>query len=343
MHHLRSVGRDEREIRLDHWSMRHAFYWNMGGVWVKPKGDEAAFPIDAKLQALLVWHDIVQLPEITEREIWDKSKKDRLAKVLACGQIGWLLTQCIARVIQGLPISSLEVATVGFALPSLATFVLWFNKPNDIETPTVIALDFTMNEIADKLGGLYDSTAEVKDTPLDSVRPINKPSATSEVVLKVAWWPYRSRFLGPANRIRNDIFALKYTILDQLFVSSVWIGYGAVHFAAWNFSFPTEVEKYVYRISVSLMMGSMVAAWVVGNRKFYLIFSCISSRLQKSCRRVSDERKQVSTVQIVLGAATGLAYLIARLCIIAEVLASLRALPKGVFETVEWTKFVPHV
>lgn len=57
--------------------------------------------------------------------------------------------------------------------------------------------------------------------------------------------------------------------------------------------------------------------------------------INKTCKRVSDGRKQVSNIQIPPGAAEGFTYLVARLCIIANVLASLRALPEGESETIE--------
>lgn len=325
------------------WTMKHAFYWNMGGVRILAKGEKQAYPVDASLQVLLIKYGVMSQPRVSEKEIWDKSKVDRFAKLVACMQIAWLSVQCCARAVQGLPITLLEVATVGFVIPSFATFAFWFDKPKDIDTATVIEVDMTMSEIMQRLHHVCAPGFEERDSPFDLIRPINKPSATSELVLKHSWWPGRSRFLRPADRIRNDVFALKYTIWDQLIVASVWVGYGAIHFSAWDSVFPTLTEKRLWRISASAMMGSMIASWIFGNRKFYMVFSCLSRRLAKKCRGVSDERQKVSTAQILTDTAVLLVYLVARLFIIVEVFFSLRALPRGALVTIDWMEFLPHV
>lgn len=59
--------------------------------------------------------------------------------------------------------------------------------------------------------------------------------------------------------------------------------------------------------------------------------------------KVVAERRRVSTIQIMLGAFVFLAYLSARLCLIVQVFITLRKMPLGVFETVNWVAFLPHV
>lgn len=323
------------------WTKRHAFYWNMSGVWLQLKDSKDRFPINARQQQELIEKEIMDKPDLTSKEIWDKSKADKFAKLLACLQIGWLSTQCVARAIQGLPISLLELGTVGFAIPSLATFGLWFNKPNNIDTPNVVRIDLTLLELLEKLG--KDTSYHWNETPLDCVCTVNKPSFVSEVILKSEKWPGRDRYKGAANRIRNDVFALKYSRLDQVFVGAVWLGYGGVHLAAWNFTFPSYPEKILWRVSCLVMGGSMAVFWFTGNRKVYFLFGYLRPSRRAKMKQISDERNKVPTVQIILGAMTGLSYLIARVCLIVQALVSLRALPAGAFETVNWIKMVPHV
>jgi hypothetical protein len=297
----KSVERMTKLEGMNEWSMRHAFYWNMGGVWILCKDEETGFPINAAQYFQLVEKKIVKGSLISGREIWDKSKADRFAKALACLQISWLSVECIARTIQKLPISVLEVATVGFALPSIATY----------------ALDIT--------------------------NTVNRPSFVSEIVLKSNRWPGRKKYEGPPQRIRNDVFSLKYKKRDQLFVGFIWLGYGAIHTTAWNFEFPTQVERLLWRVAALVMSGSMVYFWVVGNRKFYLLFGYLMPSKRKAMEKVSDERRQVSPIQISLSIAGVVLYLVARICLIVQALISLRALPVGVFETVRWSQFIPHI
>jgi hypothetical protein len=313
----------------------------MSGVWLFPKDAEGPFPINARQQQVLIEKNIMDKPELTSKEIWDKSKADKFAKLLACLQIGWLSVQCVARAIQGLPISLLEIGTVGFAIPSLATFGLWFNKPNNIDTPNIIRISLTIPELLEKLD--KDPKDNWHETPLDCICALNSPSFVSEVVLKSKNWPSRSRYEGHATRIRNDVFALKYSILDQVFVAAVWLGYSGVHLAAWNFTFPSYPEKILWRVSCLVMSGSMVVFWITGNRKFYLLFGYLRPSRRSKMKQISDERCKVSSIQITLGAITGLSYFIARVCLIVQALVSLRALPAAAFQTVNWMKIVPHV
>ena len=321
------------------WTPCRGFYLNMGGVWLKPR-DSKPFPIKSAHLEYLVSKDILPCPELTDKEIWDHSKADKFAKLFACLQIFYLAMQSAGRGAQGLPVTPLEVATLGFMIPSLATFVFWWNKPVDIEVPTMISTNFTTKELLEKLSPqLY----AWRETPLDFVQKVNAPSFTSEIILKNQYWPGKRRFCGPADRIRNDIFGLKYSKLDQLLVFSVWLGYAGTHFSAWNFSFPTRIEQLWWRISCMTMSGSMAIFWVTSNRKLYLLFACLPGVSKEKMRKVAYEQQRVSGIQIFTGLVGALAYFVARLSLIALAFSSLRSLPSGSFETVNWWLYWPHL
>lgn len=321
------------------WTMSHAFYLNMGGVWLKPK-ESRPFPINATQLSYLVASGHLETPRITKKEIWDKSKADKFAKLVACGQILWLVLQCVGRAIQHLPITPLEIATLGFAIPSLATFMMWFYKPADVEVPTLVPV---VESTVELLESLSPSNYSWRQTPLDFIDTVNSPSFTSEIILKARHWPSRSLFVGPSTRIRNDIFALKYSKLDQLFVFTVWAGYAGVHLSAWNFGFPTYTELVMWRVASLTMAGSMSVFWITSNRKSYLLVSYLWPKKREAMEKISAERAKVSTIQILLGAVTVLAYVAARMCLIVQVLLCLRKLPLGAFRTVDWASFLPHV
>ena len=89
------------------WTVQHAFFLNMGGIWLKPK-ESRPFPINAAQSNYLVAVEHMELPSIFKKEIEDKSRADNFAKRFACGQILWLVLQCIRRAIHHLPITSLK-------------------------------------------------------------------------------------------------------------------------------------------------------------------------------------------------------------------------------------------
>jgi hypothetical protein len=70
----------------------------------------------------LMWlaeHDLSLIPDISKKEIEDKSKANGLAKAIVCVQAFWFCIQCLARLSQGLPITLLELNTFIHALCAL--------------------------------------------------------------------------------------------------------------------------------------------------------------------------------------------------------------------------------
>jgi hypothetical protein len=76
------------------------------------------------------------LPFITGAEIRDKNKADTVAKFLVLVQAGWTVVQVLARMADGLPVTLLEVNTIGHVVCALAMYLLWWYKPRQIKEPT---------------------------------------------------------------------------------------------------------------------------------------------------------------------------------------------------------------
>jgi hypothetical protein len=143
--------------------------------------------------------------------------------------------------------------------------------------------------------------------------------------------------------MRNDVFGLKYSKLDQVVVFSVWVGYAGTHFSAGNFSFPTKIELWLWRVSCIAMSGSMSVFWVTSNRKFYLLFAYLPGINREKMSKVAYERQRVSGIQILTGLVGAMAYLFARLSLIGLAFAALRSLPSGALDTVNWWSYWPHL
>jgi hypothetical protein len=92
-----------------------------------------------ELQSLALNGEI-DFPWITENEIRDKSKGDVLSKGLVVIQTGWFILQCIARGIEHLPLTELELVTLAFAALNFVTYGLWWNKPLNVQCPIRIAM-----------------------------------------------------------------------------------------------------------------------------------------------------------------------------------------------------------
>jgi hypothetical protein len=92
-------------------------------------------PLDPDELQSLAQKGEIDFPCITENEIRDRSKGDMLSKGLVVIQTGWFILQCIARWIEHLPLTELELVTLAFAALNLMTYGLWWNKPLNVQCP----------------------------------------------------------------------------------------------------------------------------------------------------------------------------------------------------------------
>jgi hypothetical protein len=56
-----------------------------------------------------------------------------MIKLLVVVQTSWFVFQCLARWILHLPVTELEVMTLAFALLNIATYGLWWKKPQNVQ------------------------------------------------------------------------------------------------------------------------------------------------------------------------------------------------------------------
>ncbi|KAL0566443.1 hypothetical protein V5O48_015566 [Marasmius crinis-equi] len=122
------------------WSMTHSFFLIMGGFVL---ADEQGKPISSlRFQEMIHLKEEgrIQFPSITEKEIQDKSKGDALSKVLILVQTTWFLLQVLARAVLRLPMTELEVVTIGFASLNIVAFIFWYKKPLNVDCAVQIPL-----------------------------------------------------------------------------------------------------------------------------------------------------------------------------------------------------------
>ena len=80
----------------------------------------------------------LEIPFISSKAIAYKSKANHLAKSIVCIQVLWFCTQFFGRWAKGLPATLLELNTVVHSICALLIYITWWDKPLDIDEPTVI-------------------------------------------------------------------------------------------------------------------------------------------------------------------------------------------------------------
>jgi hypothetical protein len=123
----------------------HSFYAGMGGFAIdtSPTDGKEFIPgsprlaLTAKGILFLLSHGYA-LPRVSKASIKDRSKADGLAKILVCLQAGYIIVQYVGRLAAHLPQTFLEINTIGHVLCALIMYMFWWDKPQDIQEPTVL-------------------------------------------------------------------------------------------------------------------------------------------------------------------------------------------------------------
>lgn len=305
------------------WTIRHAFFADMGGLVVQAP-DCQPFPINAKQAHFLVAKGYVPFPDIREKVIKDKNKADGLARLATIVQTIWFVLQCIGRGTQHLPITTLELSTLGFVFCTLPTFLCWFHKPLDIDTPIYLKIEASMETI--RVESQQPADYSCGRTPLDFVDPT------------AVYWSYHvmSKIRVqtgarncPIERSTNDqMIAVGGSFIDVWFFTIV-LGFAYVHLAGWNFqTFPTHVERLLWRISSLMIVGLTIYHWAV----VYISPWCQG----KNATQIPSMVFYPHLVGVV-------AYGLAQMYLITESFAGLRILPASAFQSVQWSAYIPHI
>ena len=88
----------------------------------------------------------IEFPTVTVEEIEDRSKADGLTKTIALGQSLWFIAQCLARRVQHLDLTLVELLTLSLAVINGVMYFLWWHKSLDVRCPVRVYLLERPNE-----------------------------------------------------------------------------------------------------------------------------------------------------------------------------------------------------
>lgn len=358
------------------WTMTHAFLADMGGFVLHPRlsdtEDWVPFPLDAEQVHYLVVKDYAPYSAfaLAEEDIEDKNKVDGALRVITVFQILWYFVGVIARAFQGLAISILELATMGFIVETLGTYFFWYYKPMDIGRAFIIKPTTTIDKILIEAGD--QARNPYKKTPLDF--------AAREDWSWTLYWTYWMGVLRiltginfaptmrPVDKISDDYYpALNTFSMFVLFFFQT--GYASVHISGWNFHFPTPIEKKLWHMATLGMISSMLVYWIVHFYAFEIpawirrrnsegpsqkVFhdadappasKGFRSRLRRAFMNVSrpyDASKDIPLRANLPVLMCVFMYTFCRGYVLIEGFVNLRALPPSTYDSVQWTLFLPH-
>ncbi|KAI0056671.1 hypothetical protein BV25DRAFT_1920809 [Artomyces pyxidatus] len=290
------------------WTTRHGFFIIMGGLHFFEKG-VPRHPLSSKDVVELVKTGALVPP--TEDEIELLSQGDALSKTIAVLQTLWFVVQYIARRVQGLPIAQIEVMTLAYTTITVAMYAFWWYKPLNVGGPIRVT-GKTLPE---------PEPAKSKEGQLMTAEVI---LGTHDNFVDLRQMDCAPTFYGGAavlavgdNAFLADVVALVAAMV-----------FGAVHCLAWSYVFPSKAETLLWRMSSSAIIavpGSLVIATLVA--------VCVTNTALETVGGLS-----IALTFIIAGPV----YIAARLVLLALSFSSLRTLPTGVYQTVQWTIRIPH-
>ena len=364
------------------WTYRHGFFANMGG-FVLVCSDCSPFRVNSKHLHWLITRGYIQCPEVSDQELWDKSKQDTVAKLITCFQAAYLIVQCIGRAIQGLAMTTLELSTMAIVVCSIMTSICWIAKPQDASYPVRIHMETTMAKVLCDAGPI--ASRPYRQTPLDFVDDLTPSWALNiQTFMRMPVGPFKR----PIPRIGDSRLPWLSWAESSLLCLGTMI-YASIHMSGWNFTFPSRVEQTLWKVSSLILLLTTVVFWIVESLAMWYRYGggdVILARLYSAGRskEVVSAPEEARRPQDNAGPSTGLVkpkgsssggmgppeyaeetpfeprelplvwefwtifpiavvYAAARAYILVEALLGLRSLPVSAYLAVDWARFIPHI
>ncbi|KIM19873.1 hypothetical protein M408DRAFT_311583 [Serendipita vermifera MAFF 305830] len=268
--------------------------------------------------------DILELVVPTETELRDRGKSDALTKAIVLVQTVWFIIQCIARRMQHLPLTELEVVTLAYAMLNFFIYVFWWDKPRNVECPIRVYKRSTASH--EESGGTAEEWSE--NWALRWMGMIffyimgsqDRYVTLSKQYSVPMFWSGRiaTRDLGPAG--------IGPSILGAAF--------GAIHCIAWSSEFTSRTELFLWRISCIAMITvpcivAIICVWWAADHIMPGKYIDLLGYVARLC--------------IILLLLSAWLYIAGRIATLVIAFTSLRSLPPAALMTVNWATFIPHI
>ena len=263
-------------------------------------------------------------PTITKEEILDKSKSDIISKLFVLLQAAWFLVQCLARVTQHLPITELELATIAYVAINFVIFALWIDKPLNVQR-------------ALRVYKKPNNNGENRDISLSTqVRLTGRsPETFCTCGWQIMFLPLHGLIkiaIGEFGIIDEDdriatfypgYLSPRMGILVAITETIVATGFGAIHMIAWDFAFPSDVERMLWHVSSAIVTGSPA---------IYVLLGLL-------CYSRGNFPILVAALETILALST----MTSRVFLLVLPFLALRSVPPDIYHSVKWTTYIPHL
>ena len=283
------------------------------------------------------------ITDIPEDYILDQAASSGLSKALLIVQVAWFCMNCASRLSQRLPLSLLEVSTAAHAFCTLLTYFVWWSKPLNVATPTLLRekearevyalLKCSDNEYGDALEMARKWAAGDPSTPTG-------PHGSEKIVLaagalqhllptperppRFSTFYSRGRMLAPGAEGTESRNA---KLFQDMSIAISPILYGLVHLLAWSDQFPTPLEWQLWHVSSIVVTCS----------------GLVEVLLMLFYDKWLDERSRIlDGIAPVLFLVVPLAHVLASGFLIVESVRQLLFLDDAAYQLPAWSNYWPH-
>jgi len=201
---------------------------------------------------------------------------------------------------------------MAFIVCALVMYTLWWDKPYDVEHATIISIREGQEQrlLTFKYG---DRVADLSwDMFLNMIGDFLTVETFSEI------------------RVSSDEWR---TLIQLLAFYSTGTVFSAFHVAAWNWEFPSPTVRTLWR-------SFGVAA--TGTSPLTLLLFLVLYLFDRFDLVTHETEGIFGFTSGTLFLSLGLVYVISRLALIVLIFYCFSSMPAGIYETVDWTKFLPH-
>ncbi|KAK4142528.1 uncharacterized protein C8A04DRAFT_29802 [Dichotomopilus funicola] len=330
---------------------------------------------DGAFFSKLVKSGVLNETHFDRRHVSDKGKANYAAKLLTAVQILWIVVQWIARKVDGLAITLLEVHVLIGIPYTLIAYFFWWSKPLDVSMPIVLPICHHLPPDSDTFGqwrlSASQSCAELdgRDSGPSRHHQPMRPRRASPSLLSVI------------TRAGYD-FAWNFDQRAELLSALMAVINGCLHATAWVSHFPTTVERDLWRAACLGVTLGPVAIYVIVREtdlecrglQFLHRLATRDVKSLKTAKNLINEavvemwalivrpssvetsagnrdsvrgmpaawptwcRHLVALALMICGAI----YTASMWYFIVEAFISLRGIPASAYRTVDWTNYWPH-
>jgi hypothetical protein len=219
----------------------------------------------------------------------------------------WFVAQCIARRIENLATTELEIVTLAYTAIYVGIFIAWWDKPCNVDCPIRVFQGPAEADRAEEAGWLEDVINVIigrQDVSTDLHSSKKVPIFYSG---------------DPDNE----------AAIADLITLAAGVVFGAIHCVAWSFPFLSHTEAFLWRLSSVAITAVPVL----------LLLAIALGALVEAC---ADEFWAGLTATAFMSL-FGLSYVTARFTTVVLAFINLSSLPPGAFQAVHWTTLLPHL